>query len=80
MLLPEAFRSLSRLSSALSAKASTLRSYQLDLLLHPPSVGDTVHTYIALICVLIVNFFYFKSVVFLTVIINVFNNYLGCLD
>ena len=27
LLLPEAFRSLSRLSSALSAKASTLRSY-----------------------------------------------------
>ena len=32
LLLPEAFRSLSRLSSALSAKASTLRSYQLDQL------------------------------------------------
>ena len=31
LLLPEAFRSLSRLSSALSAKASTLRSYSLDL-------------------------------------------------
>ena len=30
--LPAAFRSLSRLSSALSAKASTLRSYSLDLL------------------------------------------------
>ena len=29
--LPEAFRSLSRLSSALSAKASTLRSFLLDL-------------------------------------------------
>ena len=29
--LPAAFRSLSRLSSALSAKASTLRSYQLNL-------------------------------------------------
>ena len=29
--LPAAFRSLSRLSSALSAKASTLRSYLLDL-------------------------------------------------
>ena len=28
LLLPEAFRSLSRLSSALSAKASTIRSYQ----------------------------------------------------
>ena len=31
LLLPAAFRSLSRLSSALSAKASTLRSYWLDL-------------------------------------------------
>ena len=31
VLLPAAFRSLSRLSSALSAKASTLRPYQLDL-------------------------------------------------
>ena len=30
LLLPEAFRSLSRLSSALSAKASTLRSYSLN--------------------------------------------------
>ena len=32
MHLPVAFRSLSRLSSALSAKASTLRSFQLN---HP---------------------------------------------
>ena len=32
LLLPEAFRSLSRLSSALSAKASTLRSSSLDLM------------------------------------------------
>ena len=30
--LPAAYRSLSRLSSALSAKASTLRSFLLDLL------------------------------------------------
>ena len=30
LLLTAAYRSLSRLSSALSAKASTLRSYQLD--------------------------------------------------
>ena len=33
LLLPAAFRSLSRLSSALSAKASTLRSFLLDQLL-----------------------------------------------
>ena len=31
LLLTAAFRSLSRLSSALSAKASTLRPYKLDL-------------------------------------------------
>ena len=31
VLLPEAFRSLSRLSSALSAKASTIRSCSSDL-------------------------------------------------
>ena len=31
LLLPAAYRSLSRLSSALSAKASALRSYSLDL-------------------------------------------------
>ena len=31
--LPTAFRSLSRLSSALSAKASTLRSFLLDLVM-----------------------------------------------
>ena len=37
--LPMAFRSLSRLSSALSAKASTLRSYSLNLT--PSGVSDT---------------------------------------
>ena len=40
VLLPAAFRSLSRLSSALSAKASTLRSYSLNLSLH--SVATSV--------------------------------------
>ena len=35
LLLPDAYRSLSRLSSALSAKASTLRSYSLNPLNHP---------------------------------------------
>ena len=34
LLLPAAFRSLSRLSSALSAKASTLRPFLLNLPLH----------------------------------------------
>ena len=37
LLLPAAYRSLSRLSSALSAKASTLRPYQLNHL--PPVSG-----------------------------------------
>ena len=39
LLLTAAFRSLSRLSSALSAKASTLRSYKLDLSLMEISVS-----------------------------------------
>ena len=40
LLLPEAFRSLSRLSSALSAKASALCPYCLTFRFHHPSVGD----------------------------------------
>ena len=39
LLLTAAFRSLSRLSSALSAKASTLRSYLLDHVFLPSVVG-----------------------------------------
>ena len=39
LLLPAAYRSLSRLSSALSAKASTLRSYSLNLVYS--GVSDT---------------------------------------
>ena len=39
LLLPEAFRSLSRLSSALSAKASALCPYCLTFSLRHPSVG-----------------------------------------
>ena len=42
--LPVAFRSLSRLSSALSAKASTLRSFLLDLSYCSHSVGNRVLT------------------------------------
>ena len=44
LLLPAAFRSLSRLSSALSAKASTLRSFLLDLSYCSHSVGNRVLT------------------------------------
>ena len=39
LLLPVAFRSLSRLSSALSAKASTLRPFLLNLRSAAPSCG-----------------------------------------
>ena len=43
LLLPAAFRSLSRLSSALSAKASTLRSFLLDLFFPLPiALGNGV--------------------------------------
>ena len=42
LLLPAAFRSLSRLSSALSAKASTLRSFLLDQFYHFNSVWNGV--------------------------------------
>ena len=41
LLLPEAFRSLSRLSSALSAKASTLRSSSLNLHMHSVAYSGT---------------------------------------
>ncbi len=40
VLLPMAYRSLSRLSSALSAKASTLCPFLLDLVCIMPSVAD----------------------------------------
>ena len=58
LLLPEAFRSLSRLSSALSAKASTIRSYQHNQLDLIPREWDNVHTCIALHALVIVNFFW----------------------
>ena len=45
LLLPEAFRSLSRLSSALSAKASTLRSSSLDLFTMHSVAGDGLWSY-----------------------------------
>ena len=52
-----AFASLSRLSSALSAKASTIRSYQHNQLDLIPREWDNVHTCIALHALVIVNFF-----------------------
>ena len=51
--LPMAFRSLSRLSSALSAKASTLRSCLLNLTVWPPA-GWSTSTHIAL-CVQVIH-------------------------
>ena len=44
LLLPEAYRSLSRLSSALSAKASALRSLQLDQYAFVLRVRDYLHS------------------------------------
>ena len=44
LLLPAAYRSLSRLSSALSAKASTLRSCSLNLTISLLRVGRLLHT------------------------------------
>ena len=41
LLLPEAYRSLSRLSSALSAKASALRSSSLNLHMHSVAYSGT---------------------------------------
>ena len=57
LLLPEAFRSLSRLSSALSAKASTLRSFMHNQLEGLPRERDSFHTCIALHALVQVNFF-----------------------
>ena len=51
LLLPEAYRSLSRLSSALSAKASALCPYCLTFRFHHPSVGDAVFRFSLLIFV-----------------------------
>ena len=45
LLLPEAFRSLSRLSSALSAKASTLRSFMHNQLEGSRGNGFLPHMY-----------------------------------
>ena len=56
LLLPVAFRSLSRLSSALSAKASTLRSFTLN--------HTITKSYLQLRSVEVAGFRVFKSLVF----------------
>src|SRR5699024_3505261 len=58
LLLPEAFRSLSRLSSALSAKASTLRSFMHNQLEGSRGNGFLPHMY-SVTCVGSGQFFYF---------------------
>ena len=52
LLLTAAYRSLSRLSSALSAKASTLRSSSLDLLHKAFALRSDNSSYIALYSVI----------------------------
>ena len=55
LLLPEAFRSLSRLSSALSAKAYTLRSSSFDLFIRMRlRMGLKMISHLAVQCVYIV--------------------------
>ena len=75
LLLPVAFRSLSRLSSALSAKASTLRSFLLDLVYSFYSVRNWVFAFNnADRIASILNFRSFDLVV------NFVYDILGCLD
>ena len=75
LLLPVAFRSLSRLSSALSAKASTLRSFLLDLVYSFYSVRNWVFAFNnADRIASILNFRSFGLVV------NFVYDILGCLD
>ena len=75
LLLPAAFRSLSRPSSALSAKASTLRSFLLDLVYSFYSVRNWVFAFNnADRIASILNFRSFGLVV------NFVYDILGCLD
>ena len=78
LLLTAAYRSLSRLSSALSAKASTLRSCSLNLTVMPPA-GRLTSSYIALYVR------YDKNVVYNCLFYNQTDllkpfGYLGCLN
>ena len=57
LLLPVAFRSLSRLSSALSAKASTLRSYSLDHTVFIALKTVNLHDYMLFFDLSIISFF-----------------------
>ena len=64
LLLPEAFRSLSRLSSALSAKASTIRSFMHDQQIRKTGCFhiDTSIALLALVLGQLFLFVFFESV------------------
>ena len=72
LLLPEAYRSLSRLSSALSAKASTLCSFLLDLTAFPTGMGTRFLTHsvvcsglsLLLLCFLVLDIFLLLDISF----------------
>ena len=81
LLLPEAFRSLSRLSSALSAKASTIRSFQHDQLVLIHGNGRSLHRYsVTGVGSRFVFLLRFLEGVVIINNIPVNNNYLGCLE
>ena len=81
LLLPEAFRSLSRLSSALSAKASTIRSFQHDQLVLIHGNGWSLHRYsVTGVGSRFVFLLRFLEGVVIINNIPVNNNYLGCLE
>ena len=84
LLLPEAFRSLSRLSSALSAKASTLRSFLLG---HSDIIALTSDGWCCLVCFYFIAVFLQRLVSSLSYVLRIldvsymqFSRYiLGCL-
>ena len=87
LLLPEAFRSLSRLSSALSAKASTLRSFQHNQFYKNACYKDGITKGSALRYVFFDRRFYPHaqrdmcwSIVLFTSFSIMCSHYLGCLD
>ena len=82
LLLTAAFRSLSRLSSALSAKASTLRSFLLDLKIISIALEMTGFAFIKRGLFTNFSLFYnFLSVCYIVTIEQVqLSCILGCLD
>ena len=76
LLLPAAFRSLSRLSSALSAKASTLRAFLLDLC----SVSIALETFGSQSKIAFRSFEHFSVCYIVTIEQVQLSCILGCLD